>query len=70
MLGIGAVILIAAAWQRRRDAERLLGGVGIGALVVAAWWVSGVLGHVAEHPVTLEPTFLATGGNRSPTSPT
>lgn len=63
-IGIGAVIFIAAAWQRRRDAELLLGGVGIGALVVAAWWVSGVLGHVVEHPVTLEPTFLATNSHR------
>jgi hypothetical protein len=24
------------------------------------WWVSGVLGHLAEHPLTLEETFLAT----------
>ena len=62
-IGIGAVILIAAAWGRR-DAELLLGGVGVGALVVAAWWVSGVLGHVAEHPVTLESTFLATNSHR------
>jgi hypothetical protein len=32
----------------------LLGGLGIGAVVVAVWWVSGRLGHLAEHPVTLE----------------
>lgn len=43
-----------------RSAETLLGGVGIGAVIVAAWWVSGVLGHVAEHPLTLEESFLAT----------
>jgi uncharacterized membrane protein YedE/YeeE len=34
--------------------------VGIGLLVVLAWWVSGVVGHIQEHPVTLEETFVAT----------
>jgi uncharacterized membrane protein YedE/YeeE len=43
-----------------RSADTLLGGIGIGAVIVAAWWVSGVLGHLAEHPVTLEESFLAT----------
>jgi hypothetical protein len=37
-----------------RSAECLLGGLGIGAVVVAVWWVSGRLGHLAEHPLTLE----------------
>jgi uncharacterized membrane protein YedE/YeeE len=43
-----------------RSADNLLGGLGIGLVIVAAWWVSGVLGHVAEHPLTLEESFLAT----------
>jgi uncharacterized membrane protein YedE/YeeE len=50
-----------ALWrQEGRSADALLGGLGIGAVIVAAWWVSGVLGHLAEHPLTLEETFLAT----------
>ena len=28
------------------------------------WWVSGRLGHLAEHPVTLEDVFLATNTQR------
>lgn len=42
----------------------LLGGLGIGAVVVAVWWVSGRLGHLAEHPLTLEEAFLATNSQR------
>ena len=60
----GAVLLAALASPRARSAEPLLGGVAIGCLVVAAWWVSGELGHVAEHPVTLESMFLATNSRR------
>jgi uncharacterized protein len=29
------------------------------------WWVTGRLGHVAEHPQTLEETFLATNSTRA-----
>jgi uncharacterized membrane protein YedE/YeeE len=43
-----------------RSGETWLGGLGIGAVVVGGWWVSGVLGHVTEHPLTLEDSFLAT----------
>ncbi len=59
--GIGLALL---AWVLARPEGRqpdvLLGGLGIGLIVVLAWWVSGVLGHIAEHPVTLEETFVAT----------
>ena len=41
-----------------------LSGVGVGAIVVALWWVSGVLGFVPEHPETLEPIFLTTASGR------
>ena len=39
-------------------------GALIGGLVAALWWVSGVLGHVAEHPETLEEVFLVTNSQR------
>lgn len=60
----GALVLWALARREGRQADVLLGGVGIGALVVGGWWVSGVLGHVAEHPQTLEAVFLATNSQR------
>ena len=42
----------------------LLAGFGIGAVLLALWWVSGVLGFVPEHPDTLEPVFVATASGR------
>jgi uncharacterized protein len=64
-LGVGLAML---AWVLRRPegrtAEVWLGGAGIGAVIVALWWLSGSLGHLSEHPVTLEDTFLATNSRR------
>ena len=42
----------------------LLSGVGVGAAVVALWWISGVMGFVPEHPETLDATFLTTASGR------
>ena len=47
-----------------RSADALLAGLGLGAVIVAVWWVSGRLGHLTEHPVTLEDVFLATNTQR------
>lgn len=44
--------------------DNLLGGVGTGLAVVAAWYVSGHIGYLAEHPETLEEAFLATNSGR------
>jgi uncharacterized membrane protein YedE/YeeE len=44
--------------------DNLLAGFGIGAIIVAAWLVSGVVGHVSEHPRTLEEVFLRTNSGR------
>ncbi len=64
-LGIGAVLL---AWVLRRpegrSAEVWLGGVASGAVVVGLFWLSGHVGHLAEHPETLEEVFLATNSRR------
>jgi small-conductance mechanosensitive channel len=46
--------------QDFRNADNILGGVGLGLSVVAMWWVSGYLAFVPEHPLTLEATYLAT----------
>ena len=45
--------------------DNLLAGLGIGAVIVAMWWVSGHLGYVAEHPETLQEAFLATNSGRA-----
>ncbi|MBU1362603.1 MAG: YeeE/YedE family protein [Gammaproteobacteria bacterium] len=47
-----------------RTFDNLLGGLGVGLAVVAAWYVSGHLGHLVEHPDTLDEAFLATSSGR------
>jgi len=64
----GLVGLLMVGWAlarpEGRSADGLLGGLGVGAVIVAVWWVSGRLGHLMEHPVTLEEVFLATNSQR------
>jgi uncharacterized protein len=63
-----ALAALLALWVLRspqgRERHVWLTGVGIGALVVGMWWVSGQWGRVAEHPSTLEEAFLATHSKR------
>jgi uncharacterized membrane protein YedE/YeeE len=69
-LGISAVLvsLLLLGWvvkdRRFHTVFNWVTGAGLGVLVVALWWVSGVLGFVPEHPQTLEPVFLATHSGR------
>lgn len=62
---IAAVLLI---WiVKERGFNTLLNwvtGMGLGLLVVAFWWLSGVFGFIPEHPETLEPVFLTTQSGR------
>jgi uncharacterized membrane protein YedE/YeeE len=64
-LALGLLLgVILLAWVVRSPNGRApmvwLGGMGIGGAVVLMWWISGRLGFVAEHPQTLEASFLAT----------
>ena len=64
----GAVSVLLTLWvvsqPAGRSAEVWCGGAGIGAVIVAVWWVSGRMGYVPEDPSTLEPAFLATNSRR------
>ncbi len=64
----GGLGLALVAWvlsrPEGRGADVLLAGLGVGAVIVGAWWVSGRLGFVAEHPLTLEASFLGTNSRR------
>ncbi len=60
----GGLVVWSLARAEGRNGDVVLGGLGIGAVIVAMWWVSGQLGHVAEHPETLEETFVATNSTR------
>lgn len=66
-LGYGLGALLVAAVLRHADfrtLENVLTGLGVGAIIVALWWVSGHLGFLAEHPETLEPVYLGTASGR------
>ncbi|MCU0774524.1 MAG: YeeE/YedE family protein [Ideonella sp.] len=63
LLGGGLLVWSLARPEGRRG-ETLLAGLGIGTVIVAMWWISGHLGHLAEHPETLEEAFLATNSQR------
>jgi uncharacterized membrane protein YedE/YeeE len=62
---LSALLLFWVFKDRQTSLRSVLGsGVGVGAIGVAMWWVSGVLGFVPEHPETLEPVWLATASGR------
>ena len=60
----GALLVWALASAEFRNANSLLGGIGLGLVVTLMWWVSGHLGFVAEHPETLESVYLTTNSGR------
>lgn len=60
----GALVAGAIGPRAQRDWPALLGGAGVGALVVAAWWLSGHWAEVQEHPQTLEHMYAATNTGR------
>jgi hypothetical protein len=63
--GLGAALLgFCLAKPEGRSGDVLLAGLGIGAVIAGVWWVSGRLGHLTEHPQTLEEVFLATNTQR------
>jgi len=64
LVGGGLVAWALADAEFRGSADNLLAGLGIGGVIAAMWWVIGHLGFVAEHPETLEATYLGTAGGR------
>ena len=60
-----ALLLWALLGRNFRSLDNLLGGLGLGALLVAMWWLTGHVGFVEEHPQTLEEVFVATNSGRA-----
>ena len=60
----GLCVVWVVASPSGRKFEVWCGGLGVGLLVTAYWWLSGVYGYVLEHPETLEEAFLSTRSNR------
>jgi len=53
-----ALIVWALVREEGRSQDVIVGGLITGLVIVGIWWVSGVLGHVAEDPNTLEEVFV------------
>ena len=65
VLSGGSLVLWSLLRADFRKLDNLLAGLGLGAVIVAMWWVSGSLGYVGEHPETLQEAFLATNSGRA-----
>jgi hypothetical protein len=63
-LGGGLLAFVYASKDFRANFDFTLGGVVTGLVVVGGWYVSGVLGHLAEDPQTLQEAFVATNTGR------
>jgi uncharacterized protein len=62
---VGGILLFWALYKpEARTLTQLIAGLGIGFVIVTAWYVSGHLGYVADHPETLQEAFLATNSGR------
>jgi len=66
---LAGLVLAAAlgyAWRSHRKAVRQTwaAGIGVGLILIAALYVTGHHGFVAEHPETLEAAWLGTQSNR------
>ncbi|MEO5670388.1 MAG: YeeE/YedE family protein [Ramlibacter sp.] len=64
-LAIGGALVAWAVAGKGFRGNNLLAGLGVGGAVTAMWWVTGHMGFVAEHPDTLQASFLATNSGRA-----
>ena len=63
-IGGALLMFVYASKAFRSSFDYTLGGVVTGLVVVGGWYVSGVVGHVAEDPNTLQEAFVATNTGR------
>lgn len=66
-VGVGfalVLMLVVLRTGQGRHPSTWLIGLFMGLLVTLAWLLSGYLGHVPEHPETLEDVFIKTNSNR------
>jgi hypothetical protein len=64
LIGGALIAFVYRSKEFRSSFDYTLGGVVTGLVVVGGWIVSGVVGHVAEDPQTLQEAFVATNTGR------
>lgn len=60
----GGLLVFALRSREFRSFDNLLGALVAGLAIVAGWYLSGSIGHLAEDPQTLEEKFYATNSGR------
>jgi hypothetical protein len=63
-IALGVATFALSSRDFRETQGMIAGGLVIGAVIVAGWYVTGHLGHLAEDPRTLEEAFIATNSGR------
>jgi uncharacterized membrane protein YedE/YeeE len=61
---LAAVLLLARRARGAVTRAHVVGGVAVGLLVAAAFYLTGHIGFLPEHPETLEPAWLGTQSRR------
>ena len=61
---VAAVGVIGWRLRGRLDTAAWVGGIGVAIVLALAFWLTGRIGFVAEHPETLDAAFLGTQGRR------
>lgn len=64
LLAGGALLAFVLARRDFLHPDNLLAGVAIGGVIAGVWFVSGYVGRLDEHPVTIEKAFVATNSGR------
>jgi len=65
VVAAGLALFVFASRDFRENREMIVGGILVGAVIVAGWYISGHLGYVPEDPSTLEEKFVATNSGRA-----
>lgn len=64
LVGGALVAFVVSGRDFRSDRDAWLGGAVVGVTVVGGWYVTGYLGHLLEHPETLEEVYVATNSRK------
>ena len=64
LVTVALAVFVFANREFRTSPSLVIGGLVVGAVIVAGWYVSGHLGYLAEDPQTLEEKFVATNSGR------
>ena len=63
-IGMALLIFVFKDREFRATTEYVIGGLVVGAVIVAGWYVSAHIGYLAEDPNTLQEAFVATNSSR------